>query len=51
VAQGELTADAALKTVHFDRSVQAKFLRLVALSSYEKHEYVSLAELEVIPEK
>jgi hypothetical protein len=49
VAEGEFSPGAELKTVRFGRAVEARFLKLVARSSFEGQPYVSLAELEVIP--
>jgi hypothetical protein len=48
-AEGELSRGADLKTVRFGRAVEARFLKLVALSSFEDKPYASLAELDVIP--
>jgi hypothetical protein len=47
-AEGEFSPGADLKTVRFGRALEARFLKLVARSSFEDQPYASLAELEVI---
>lgn len=49
VAQGTFSKDAALKTVHFAAPVEAKFVKLVALSGYADGPWASLAEFRLIP--
>jgi len=49
VKQGKFAASEELQVVRFERAVTAKYLKLVALSSFEKKPYASLAELAVIP--
>ena len=48
VKKGKFTASGEMQVIQFGRSVEAKFLKFVALSSFEKTPYASMAELEVI---
>ena len=49
VKKGRFDASAEIQVVSFGRSVRAKYLKFVALSSFEKKKpYASMAELEVI---
>jgi beta-galactosidase len=48
VTKGELAASGDLQDIQFGRQVKAKYLKFVALSSFEKKPFASLAELEVI---
>lgn len=49
LARGELPADAALKTIAFDKVVTVKFLKLRALSGHVSGPWASLAELGLLP--
>ena len=52
VAQGIFKEDDSLHTIKFARPVAAKFLKLIAVSSFEPAKpYASLAELSVITEE
>ena len=51
VKKGRFDASGEIQVVRFSRPVQGKFLKFAALSSFEKKEYASLAELEVIVAK
>ena len=54
VKKGSFAPSGEIQIVQFVRPVEAKYLKFVALSSFEKRPYASLAELEVIlaePEK
>jgi F5/8 type C domain len=48
VAKGRFAASQEMRTVKLKRAVQAKYLKLVALSNFEKGPFISLAELEVV---
>jgi hypothetical protein len=49
VAQGKFPKDDSLHTIKFAQSVEAKFLKLLAVSSFDPAKpYASLAELSVI---
>ena len=50
VASGEWPNDAALKTITFDRPVDARFVKLVALREVNGEPWTSAAEVEVIPQ-
>jgi hypothetical protein len=47
VIKGRFSNSADLQTIDFHRNVEGKFLKFVALSSFEAKPYASLAELEV----
>jgi len=47
-AEGEFSPGAELQTVRFAKAVEARFIKLVARSSFEGQPFASLAELEVI---
>ena len=49
VAHGNLTRGDDLKTIAFGRAVQARYFKLVAISSFDEQPFALLAELEVIP--
>jgi hypothetical protein len=50
VAQGMFKEDDSLHTIKFARPVETKFLKLIAISSFDPGKpYASLAELSVIP--
>ena len=49
VKKGKFANSRELQVVQFERDVKAKYLKFVALSSFEKKSYASMAELEVIP--
>jgi hypothetical protein len=52
VARGEFKRDAALKTVKFGKAVEARWVKLVAVSSFDPAKpYASLAELTVIADR
>jgi len=52
VAKGAFNCDANLKTVKFARPVETKFLRFVALDSFDPSKpYASLAEFNIITEE
>ena len=46
--KGQFTRSAEIQLVQFARPVEAKYLKFVALSSFDSGAYASLAELEVI---
>jgi hypothetical protein len=48
VAKSECANTAQMQTIRFGRKVMAKFVKLVALSGFEKKPYLTLAEFEVI---
>ena len=48
-AEGAFSRGADLKTVRFGHAIEARFLKLVAQSSFEDKPYASLAELDVVP--
>ncbi len=50
VASGEWTNDASLKTIRLDQAVEARFIKLVALSEVRGQPYASAAEIDVILE-
>jgi hypothetical protein len=48
-AQGAFPRDASLRTIKFTKPVETKFVKLVAVSSFDPNKaYASLAELPVI---
>lgn len=46
--KGKLSDSGELQVIEFGRPSEAKFLKFVALSSFENKPYASMAELEVI---
>jgi hypothetical protein len=49
VAQGDFPADAGLHTIKFAKSVETRFVKLVAISGFDSDKpYASLAELSAI---
>ena len=48
VKKGKFVDSGEIQVIQFGRPVEAKFLKFVALSSFEKKPYASMAELEVI---
>ena len=48
VCRGQFSADISLKTVKFDQPVTARYVRLVALSTFDQQPFASLAEFDVI---
>ena len=49
VKKGKFANSDAMQVISFSHPVKARFLKFVALSSFEKKPYASLAELEIIP--
>ncbi|MGA2253376.1 MAG: discoidin domain-containing protein [Thermoguttaceae bacterium] len=49
VKRGKFANSGEVQVVEFGRRVKVKYLKFVALSSFEKKPYASMAELEVIP--
>jgi len=50
VAKGEWPNDAALKTIQLDTPVEARFVKLVALSEVRGQPFTSVAEVDIIEE-
>ena len=50
VASGEWPNDATLKTIRLDQAVEARFVKLVALSEVRGQPFASVAEVDVILE-
>ncbi len=48
VKKGKFTNSGEMQVIEFSRSVEAKYLKFVALSSFEKKPFAAMAELEVI---
>jgi len=52
VARGAFTRDMTLKTVKFDKAVEARWVKFIAVSNFEPAKpYASLAELTVIADR
>ncbi|HYG25077.1 MAG TPA: discoidin domain-containing protein [Verrucomicrobiae bacterium] len=50
VAKGSFAQDAKLKSVSFDRTINAKFVRFVALSGFGSDPHASMAEFSLVDE-
>jgi len=50
LASGQWPNDAQLKTIRLDEAVEARFLKLVALSEVQGRAFAAVAEVDILPE-
>ena len=51
VTKGKFANTDEIQLIPFDKSVQARYFRLIALSEQGGRDYASIAELDIIPDK